>query len=997
MEPFRPMNPSSAGILPIEAGSLFAGRYRLERELGRGGMGVVFGAHDLEQDRPVAIKLLLAAPEQGEEISRRFRREFRAVQRLSHPNVVAVYDYGVFERQTYFTMEYVEGQNLKALLNLSPSRPDPDTLGDPKRLRSLLGAFRQIGQALVAIHSHRILHRDLKPSNILVTSAGQIKIMDFGLVRRIDEDASRLTQQGVVIGTVAYMSPEQALGARLDFRSDLYSVGVILYEALAGRRPFLDPSVTGLLLKQVHEKPYPVSVHNPRVPPFLESIALRLLEKEPFARYQSAEELLDAVESAAQAFRGSEDEDDGAAAIELSVGRARQDLLPPRFVGRESESQRLRTRIEALDAGQGGFVLVGGESGIGKSRLLEEMRGLGRLRRVQFLRGQCFEGSVAPYSIFIDPLERLAEGLSRRSVEEQRNAVGREARALAQLSPKFLELKAVAELPPLESLSPAQERYRVFSAVTALLRRLSARRPVALVLEDLQWADGLSMDLLGHLVRNLVFPAQELDAPELSAPVLLLGTYRDDEIREHPLRSLIAQLRRRHQLEQLILGRLDLDQVAALLQSMLAMDQPPRNLAQRIFQESEGNPFFIEEIMKSLLEEGFLKRDSQGWTLDGDVSADTTSVEPGSVYAHLKIPVSIQEAVNKRVERLAPEVQKILACAAVIGREFSFDLLLAVTEIDEDELLDAIDSFLKNGVITERSGTQDSFDFYHAKIREVLYSGLRQRERIRWHRKIALAAERLYASCVDQHYDFLARHCFAAGLQDEAAEYFYQAGRRFQERYLNEEAIDHFRRAISILDAKTEALGSDQTRTKLACLYALGQVLTHIGEISAAIDAFARMEALARSEAIEVQVAFAQSGRAQCEMRLGNYSQAKRLIDLAQDVFLRASEVLGTASCHKLLAAVELFQHHFDEAIAQYREARGLFERLGARQELAAVLGDIGVAYHQRKQPDEAVDAYRRSLELHRDLGDKGGTARMLSNLAVTSMESGHYRRPSSP
>src|SRR5262245_20176930 len=164
------MSSSPSGIFAFGAGSLFAGRYRLERELGRGGMGVVFSALDLEQSRPVAIKLLIGNQERGEEISRRFRREFRAVQRLSHPNVVAVFEYGAFERQAYFTMEYVEGQNLRAFLNLSPARLDLASANDPRRLRSLLDAFIQISRALGAIHSHRILHRDLKPSNILVTA-----------------------------------------------------------------------------------------------------------------------------------------------------------------------------------------------------------------------------------------------------------------------------------------------------------------------------------------------------------------------------------------------------------------------------------------------------------------------------------------------------------------------------------------------------------------------------------------------------------------------------------------------------------------------------------------------------------------------------------------------------------------------------------------------------------------------------------------------------------
>ncbi len=975
----------------FETRALFANRYRIGRELGRGGMGVVLSAFDEGRAHPVALKLLKTSMERRDEVSRRFRREFRAIQRLEQSNIVRVYDYGIHGKQRYFTMQIVEGENLGARLGFSSEPPPATQLNSPERIRLLLIYFCQLCKALSAIHAHRIIHRDLKPSNILVQPNDQIVVMDFGLVRAVDDEASKLTQEGIVVGTIAYMSPEQAMGGRMDFRSDLYSAGVILYEALAGRRPFRDPSITGLLLKQVHEKPYPVSVYNPGVSPELEAVALKLLEKDPFKRYQSSEGLLQALQSIEAQSRT--DKNGATQRTQALVVRQRPQLLPPRFIGRENELSSLRLRLHELRGGKGGVILIGGESGIGKSRMVEELRAEARLHEIHFLRGVCFEGNITPYAAFQTPMEKLAHQLSRRPKEEQRKVLWPEGQALLQLSPCFHDVREIRCQQPLESLSPGQERYRVFSAASKLLRSQARQKPIVLVLDDLQWADALSIDLLGHLVRNVINPATELDRPELAAPLLLLGTYRDDEIQEHPLQSLIRQLRRRRQLQDMVLQRLTLEQIGAFLQSMLAMETSPLRLARRVYTESEGNPFFVEEIMKSLLEEGVLQWGSSGWYLELPDEFDVSGSSSFHSYSQLPIPVTIQDVVNKRLERLDDETRGILSCAAVIGREFTFDLLLMVLGIDEDRLLDAIDQLLKHQVITERSDAEDHFDFYHSKLREVLYDHLRRRERVRYHRKIVEAAEGLYSGSIERHYEFLAHHAFVAGLQDKAIDYLYRAGIKLQKRYLNEEAIAHLRKALVILDAKGEAVTEEQAKTRLACYRTLVAALFHTGDASGALGTCQRMEASARAEKLETYVAWALLGQGQCHHRFANFESSSELTREALSLFHRHGELLGAATCHQYLGQIETIQSNFDSAANHHQRAKKLFEGLGAKQEVASVLGDIANNHYYQRQMPEAEGAFRESLEISRKLGDKTGMARFLGNLGVILVEQGDYRR----
>jgi serine/threonine-protein kinase len=268
--------------LPL--GHLFAGRYKIESILGRGGMGVVYKATDAQLDETVAIKTLpgdvmTRSPEDLE----RFKREIRLARKITHRNVLRTFDYGEAEGVYFISMEYVRGYTLSELMDEAPARQMPS--------RATVGIARQICRGLHAAHEQGIIHRDIKPQNVLIDAKGEVKLMDFG-VARMTEAAEAMTQAGLIIGTPHYMSPEQVHGKSLDARTDVYAMGVVLYELLVGRRPFESTSLTGILTAHIMEKPRPPIDVRPDVGREVNAIVLRCLEKEPSARYADAGALL---------------------------------------------------------------------------------------------------------------------------------------------------------------------------------------------------------------------------------------------------------------------------------------------------------------------------------------------------------------------------------------------------------------------------------------------------------------------------------------------------------------------------------------------------------------------------------------------------------------------------------------------------------------------------------------------------------------------------------
>ncbi len=269
----------------VERDTMIDGRYRVVKRLGSGGMADVFRAHDTQLGREVAVKVLYSRFAEDAQFVERFKREASSAAGLSHPSIVGVFDRGEWDGTYYIAMELIEGRTLKDVIReRGPAPPEAAT-----------DIVTQILRALRFAHQRGVVHRDIKPQNVLVDAEGRVKVTDFGIARA---GASDMTETGSIMGTAQYLSPEQAQGRPVDARSDLYSVGVVLYEMLTGRVPFDAESPVTVALKQVSEAPIPPRELEPSIPPALEAVVLRALEKEPARRFADADEFIRALEAA---------------------------------------------------------------------------------------------------------------------------------------------------------------------------------------------------------------------------------------------------------------------------------------------------------------------------------------------------------------------------------------------------------------------------------------------------------------------------------------------------------------------------------------------------------------------------------------------------------------------------------------------------------------------------------------------------------------------------
>jgi len=769
-------------------------RFRLDAELGRGGMGVTYRAHDTLLDRDVAVKVV-NDPNLGETARARILHEARAAARLNHPNIVTVYDAGeafpatpdaaVDQAVPFIVMELVEGGSLQ----------DLKLAGDPRLddLSEITHFAHQICAALAHAHGHGIVHRDLKPENVLLTPDGQAKLSDFGLARSV---ASRVTSEGTIVGTVFYLAPELALRQTFDGRADLYALGVMLYELTTGRLPFAADDPVAVISQHLHAPIVPPSVKNPAIPPRLDRLIQRLLSKDPEDRPSSASDVLQILAAADLLSM------EVAAADEVSV-LARFER--GRMVGRDRELQTARALWNQVLSGQGQALLVSGEPGIGKTRLVRELVTQVQVSGGQALVGACYAEGGVPYTAIAQILRRaldldlcndldgsttLAEALPEFVLAD-----------LLTLAPALrLRFPEVAPNPPLDD--PRAEQHRLAESLVHFVAALSDGAALMLVLEDAHWADSGTLFLLRHLARRMS-----------RRRVLLVATYREVELDAAlPFHELLLDLQRERLATRLKLTRLNREGTEQLLAILFDAEITPEFL-DGIYRETEGNPFFVEEVCKALVESGKLYFEDRRW--------HRPSIE------ELGIPQSVRVAVQSRVRVLPLEAQETLRLAAVLGREFSFRTLAQATELSQDALLEALDDAERAQLIERVSGEGGGiFTFAHGLIPSTLVESTRSLRRRRLHLRVAAAIEALHPDDGTQ-WDALAFHYTEAGEGEKAAEYLLKAGERARGLYANQEAIDHYCQALALLDGP--GLMQLHRDWRLEALAGLGRLHVYMG------------------------------------------------------------------------------------------------------------------------------------------------------------------------
>jgi ABC-type oligopeptide transport system substrate-binding subunit len=739
-------------------GTLLNERYRLDAELGRGGMGVVYRGCDILLERDVAIKVMSAAA-LGTEGRARLLHEARAAASLNHPNIVTVHDVGEADDSPFIVMELVGGESLH-------DRP-------PEALDDILDIARQICAALEHAHANGIIHRDLKPENVLTAPDGTPKLVDFGLACSV---ASRLTSEGTIIGTVFYLAPELALGQDFDGRADLYALGVMLYELTTGRLPFAADDPVAVISQHLHAPVVPPRAKNAEIPPALDALIVRLLNKAPQDRPGSAAEVLQILDSPDILDR------EAAFAEELSV---LERIERGRMVGRRRELQEARALWNRAISGQGQMLLISGEPGIGKTRLVRELVTQAEISGGWALEGASYAEGGTPYAPFRHIICEVLRRDSENGLELPEFVLADLVTLAPELRPRYPDVPAN---PPLD---PQDEQHRLFEDLIIFFTVLSDRAPVLLVMEDAHWADSGTLFLLRHLARRT--RRQRL---------MIVATYREVELDEtRPLHEVLLDLNRERLATRLRLPRLDRGQTRELLAVLFDEEITPEFL-DGIYRETEGNPFFIEEVCKALVESGKLYFQDGRW--------HRPSMD------ELGIPQSVRVAIQSRLRVLPADSRETLCLAAVLGREFDFDTLAEASDRDEDTLIDALESAERAQLIEEVSGEREGpYAFVHGLIPSTLVAGLRTLQRRRLHRRAAIAIETLHPD----DFEALAYHYNQAGDAEKGVNYLLQTGDRARALYAHQEAIASYQHALEFLKEVGDLERAARTLMKLGLTY----------------------------------------------------------------------------------------------------------------------------------------------------------------------------------
>jgi serine/threonine protein kinase/tetratricopeptide (TPR) repeat protein len=958
--------------------SIIANRYQLQEKLGSGGMGSVYRAFDKLSGQYLAIKQVNVPTQQIDFASRAsmaasddyrlaLALEFRTLSSLRHPHIISVLDYGFAnDKQPYFTMQLVD--NPQTITSYAAKKSEAEKI---KLLIALL-------QALAYLHQRGILHRDLKPQNILVNEKGLLKVMDFGLALHHTASVTNLQETGV--GTIAYMAPELFADETASVYSDLYAVGLIAYELFVGNYPHEFKNMVSLMMKIVQETP-DTSMLKPELANWLE----RLLKKEPQERFVTAQETIAALCQACNFEWPSED-----FAVRESY------LKAARFIGRDAEMSVLIKALDAAIAGQSSAWLIGGESGIGKSRLLDELRSRALVKGALVFWGSAAEGSQIAFQLWRDILPHLALISDLEALEYY---------SFKRLIPDIERLAPLPATAPIDIPTNAEKALVIQSIVDCLLR---INQPLVLILEDLQWT-GQDLEPLLNL----------LQAPIQNRQLLIIGNFRDDEAPK--LSETLSDM------QLLSLKRFSATAIEELAASMLGEHGKDKTLLNFLRRETEGNVFFMVEVLQALAEEA------------GSLDEISLSKLPQNILTS-----GVRGIVQRRLQRLPEPIRDWLKPLAIAGRQLDLALVDYLTTIHfmkskvipdekENELVSQFNlkfiapSLREEFLIlcTDASVievVENTWRFSHDKIRETILVELSEEERKRLYPLVAEAIELVYKDNLIDYEQVLAE-LYEKGESFFKAIYWhykasnYKAAYRLAQEHIKLEnttadeyflylraSIGYFIAQKQFEDAQSYLIRWQTYAIETANKYeeidarrllSMGQMSN--GQISEALRNILDIERLAIDFQFNDLLLKILSFKGWIFFRQEKPEEAKiaaiQVLELVENSPINSSDILRERDqATTLLGAVHYTLGNFKDALQSFEQALELQRKLKNISSIMSSINNIAYVHSILGNYQQALSGYEEALEYAKARGERPNELNYLINRGSTLIGMRHYK-----
>ncbi|MDX2137518.1 MAG: tetratricopeptide repeat protein [Chloroflexota bacterium] len=899
-------------------------RYRLGAQLGAGGMGTVYRAYDRLNGTEVALKQVNIPLEFLEFMSRAtlgattglwtaLAEEFKTLSSLRHPHIISVLDYGFdAHRQPYYTMELLSQPT--NLLSYGAEKTIPDKIN----------LIIQVLQALAYLHRRGVIHRDLKPDNVLVV-AGQAKVLDFGLAMTRGRQA-----EDTPAGTLHHMAPEVLSGQSASFSSDLYAVGVMAYQLLADQLPFhADGSIDDLIDAIIAR---PVDTSRLAVDAPLSSVINKLLTKTRAERYATATECILALSHAL----GQQPPAETIALRESFIQAAE-------FVGRQPELQQLKAALQQAISGTGSGWLVGGESGVGKSRLLDELRTHALVEGALVVRGQAVEGGGLPYQLWRDPLRRLVLSVELSDLEA------------GVLKPIVSDISTLLEreIPDAPELPGDAGQQRLAQVIVDVIRRQP--QPILLLLEDLQWSQD-SLDFL-----------QKLSLMVTSHSILMVGNYRNDERANLPIEL--------PSLNSMLLTRLTQAEISQLTAEMLGETGKDPLIVKRLEQETEGNTFFMVEVVRAWA-------DVAGRL--GDIGQLTL---PRTIFAG-----GIQNIVHRRLDRVPEWGQPLLQIVAIAGRQLDLAVIKHVLEANHAALPHhSLDEWLRACADVAVFDLQDEhWRFAHDKLREGLIGRLVPASIKNHHRTIAQAVERTYLSEAVRK-PYLEKLLFHWGEADETDKEIQYALLVAEHIYIEQGRNRDAQLLLERVEKLLPSGGATATKEAIKLLQLLSNTIYSQGKPVEALQKLRAAIGLATESDDREMLCALYAELASYVVTLGQYDEARTAIQFSSNLAEKLDAPLIRATCYSVLGQIVTVDNEFNASLEYYRKALHLYQDLGMPYKVAQCLDGMGVTYNYMGDFQEAINHYQRSHDLAQSIGATWLAVAALGNLAYSAFELGDW------
>jgi serine/threonine protein kinase/tetratricopeptide (TPR) repeat protein len=950
----------SNGALRQEESFRFSNRYKIIQDLGAGGIGRVYKAYDLWNRKEIALKILTIGKQDLLALER-FKNEFLLLTQLRHPGVVEVFDFGYTKSSMsadhtneephfdllpgevpYFTMEFVEGKTLYQSFDLSSQA---SIQMESERLYHFIW---QICDILEYLHLRGIVHGDLKPDNLKVTDRiFNLKLLDFGLAEGIGTKRKKAAK-----GTLPYMAPEMFSDEPLDERTDLYSLGVILYELVTSQLPFFSDDPMKIVSGHLEQMPVPPQELNPHLSETLNRFILKLLEKSLSQRPQSASEV--------KAFATGHLKDSSEIAQRKTF---LSHLYSGEMVAREEKEAQVAKLLEQTLSSEGKTVLLAGEQGVGKSFFLKNLRIKCQLEGILYLDSNCLENQTKAYQPLIEILHKMKPYLENCDLS---------------LKEKFSQsLKLIFGDPQDKITSPCERQTLIHQEIIESLIRFSRIFPIVLAVDNLQWADFQTMGFISDLGQNIG-----------KSKILLAGAFRPEEIRdETPLKELSDRWTETKWCQYIKLDRFDYQKTVRFIRSKLKRERFPESFFSYMQKNTSGNPFFLTEVLKYLLEKQIVFLKDHIWEVDSKKLEQTS------------IPDSIEAVLLKNLERYDQKTLDFLNLVAVIGKKFSFELVSKLNLFGEKpesgstgDLSEILFILVKDQVFMKRESPlkgRPYYEFANQSLQNLLYQRWDKAKRLFWHKKVGECLEELNSKEDEESVFEIAHHYLEAGESDKAYQYALLSAEKMESRFANQEVLRYLEDAIKVASKFPDR--EKAVKKQVLALMKKADFCKRVGELNQAEQDYQTMLQLLKGSSDLKMLAETYNDLGETYRLKHNYKKGILCLKRAMKIDRKLDDPLELANTLSYMGLLYWIDSQHQNALHSFEKALEIDKSLKRKSYVASTLNNMGLVYWSLHQHSSALKYFKDCLSIYRDLDNKEWIARSLNNIGATYFYLGKY------